>query len=96
MPTDFSNPLKIQLPYNFNSLVDYPTEILASRFQSWRTILKDLINYLKEYANVEEEIVRQQLRLQQAVGLVGGSSSSSGSTTAPFPLHHTNRNAEES
>lgn len=65
---DHSNPLAVSLPYTFNSSHEYPTEMLASRFQAWRLIIKDLVNYLKEFASVEEEIVRQQLRLQQAVG----------------------------
>lgn len=68
MSIDHSNPLAVSLPYNFTSPHEYPTEVLANRFQAWRSIIKDLLNYLKEYASVQEEIIRQQVRLQQAVG----------------------------
>lgn len=69
MVKDHSNPLSVALPYQFQSPDDYPTEILATRFQAWRAIIKDLVNYMREYASVQEEIVRQQIRLQQAVGI---------------------------
>lgn len=69
MKTDSSNPLAVTLPYQFNGPDDYPTEVLASRFQAWRYIIKDIVNYLREYSSVQEEIVRQQIRLQQAVGI---------------------------
>lgn len=62
-----ANPLVVLIPYAFPSNGDYPTEVLANRFQAWRTILKELVTYFKDYASVQEEIVRQQLRLQQAV-----------------------------
>lgn len=73
---DHKNPLLVSLPYNFTNAADYPTEVMANRIQAWRSIIKDLINYLKEYASVQEEIVRQQQRLQQAVGSPAQSSSS--------------------
>lgn len=66
---DHSNPLSVALPYQFTSPDDYPTEILATRFQAWRAIIKDIVSYMREYASVQEEIVRQQIRLQQAVGI---------------------------
>lgn len=76
MTFDHNNPLLVSLPYTFNNTSDYPTEILANRFQAWRSIIKDLVNYLKEYASVQEEIVRQQMRLQQAVGISASTVSS--------------------
>ncbi|RLV96533.1 Phosphatidylinositol 45-bisphosphate-binding protein SLM1 [Spathaspora sp. JA1] len=66
MPYDAHNPLTVSLPFNFTSEKEYPTEVMAGRFQAWRSIIKELVNYLREYANVQQEIVRQQLRLQQA------------------------------
>lgn len=66
--SNFHDPLSVALPYQFNSQDDFPTEIVAHRFQAWRYILKDLIAYLRLYASVQEEILRQQARLQQAVG----------------------------
>lgn len=68
MPYDSHNPLTVALPYNFMSSNDYPTEVMANRFVAWRSFIKELLNYFKEYASVQEEIVRQQARLQQAVG----------------------------
>lgn len=96
MNADFSNPLAVILPYNFNNLQDYPTEVLALRFQAWRSIIKDLVNYLKEYANVQEEIVRQQLRLQQAVGISSGNSGTSNSNNAPSHANHHSSNHNSS
>lgn len=69
MAKDHTNPLAVTMPYEFPSANDYPTEVLATRFQAWRSIIKDIVNYLKEYSSVQEEIVRQQIRLQQAVGI---------------------------
>ncbi|RKP32470.1 hypothetical protein METBISCDRAFT_12013 [Metschnikowia bicuspidata] len=66
--SDHRNPLSVNIPYEFKSPQDYPTEAVAARFQAYRDILKSLIAYLEQYASVEEEIVRQQARLQQAVG----------------------------
>lgn len=62
------DPLSVALPYQFSNQDDFPTEIVAHRFQAWRYILKDLIAYLRQYASVQEEILRQQARLQQTVG----------------------------
>ncbi|CCK71630.1 phosphatidylinositol 4,5-bisphosphate-binding protein KNAG_0H02160 [Huiozyma naganishii CBS 8797] len=44
-----------------------PTEVLAARFAAWRSVIKSLLGYLSETASIQEEIVRQQLRLQHAV-----------------------------
>lgn len=83
---DHSNPLAVSLPYTFNSQNDYPTEILANRFQGWRSIIKDLVNYLREFASVQEEIIRQQQRLQQAVGSVAPTSGQSNHGHVPLLL----------
>ncbi|KAG2732778.1 hypothetical protein G9P44_003768 [Scheffersomyces stipitis] len=82
MPYDPHNPLAVALPYTFNSEGEFPTEVMANRFQAWRSIIKDLVNYLKEYANVQEERVRQQIRLQQAVGISTSSSVSANSSSS--------------
>lgn len=66
--SDYRNPLSVNIPYEFKSPQDYPSEAVAARFQAYRDILKSLIDYLGQYASVQEEIVRQQVRLQQAVG----------------------------
>lgn len=87
MVTEHSNPLAVLLPYTFNSQSDYPTEVLANRFQAWRSIIKDLVNYLKEYASVQEEIVRQQMRLQQAVGISSNSGSQAGGSSSQNHTH---------
>lgn len=76
MKYDTTNPLAVQLPYNFTSVADFPTEVMAGRFSAWRSIIKDLVNYFREYASVQEEIVRQQSRLQQAVGNSSSSANS--------------------
>lgn len=91
MVTDHTNPLAVVLPYTFNSQSDYPTEVLANRFQAWRSIIKDLVNYLKEYASVQEEIVRQQMRLQQAVGISPGTSSAVSNTGHGHGSHNNHK-----
>ncbi|ODV81905.1 uncharacterized protein CANTADRAFT_44922 [Suhomyces tanzawaensis NRRL Y-17324] len=85
MTFDHNNPLQVSLPYVFTNPQDYPTEVMASRFQAWRSIIKDLVSYLKEYASVQEEIVRQQMRLQQAVG-----TSTAPPTSLGHSAHHNN------
>lgn len=65
--SDYRNPLSVNIPFEFRSANDYPNEAVAARFQAYRDILKSLITYLDQYASVQEEIVRQQSRLQQAV-----------------------------
>lgn len=44
-----------------------PTDILAARFSAWRNVIKSVIVYLTEIASIQDEIVRQQLRLSHAV-----------------------------
>ena len=58
MKPDHNNPLAVVLPYNFTNGNEYPTEVLAARFLAWRVVLKDIVTYLREDANVQEEIVR--------------------------------------
>ncbi|CAK9440002.1 uncharacterized protein LODBEIA_P41020 [Lodderomyces beijingensis] len=67
MPYDTHNPLTVSLPYNFVNNHDYPTEVMANRFSAWRAFIKEILNYFKEYSSVQEEIVRQQSRLQQSL-----------------------------
>ncbi|WLF81742.1 phosphatidylinositol 4,5-bisphosphate-binding protein [Lodderomyces elongisporus] len=69
MPYDAHNPLTVSLPYNFVNVQDYPTEVMANRFSAWRAIIKELLNYFKEYATAQEESIKQQARLQQALGV---------------------------
>ncbi|GME86116.1 unnamed protein product [[Candida] boidinii] len=59
---DPSDPLTIFMPANAN-----PTDELAARFTSWRTIIRSLIVYLKEIVSVNEEVVRQHIRLHHAI-----------------------------
>ena len=44
-----------------------PTDVLAARFSAWRNVIRSIIVYLTEIASIEDEIVRQQLRLSHAV-----------------------------
>lgn len=66
--SDPHDPLSVQVPISGN-----PTEVLASRFASWRTIIKCLLLYLRETVSVHEEVVRQQMRLQHAISFPFGS-----------------------
>lgn len=66
--SDYRNPLYVSIPYEFKTQQDFPNEAVAARFQAYRDIIKSLIAYLDQYASVQEEIVRQQVRLQHAVG----------------------------
>ncbi|CCE62479.1 hypothetical protein TPHA_0C03270 [Tetrapisispora phaffii CBS 4417] len=59
---DPRSPLVILIPTN-----SQPTDILAARFNAWRSIIKSLIGYLTEFASVQDEIVRHNLRLLQAI-----------------------------
>lgn len=77
--SNYHDPLSVALPFLFHNQDDYPTEIVAHRFQAWRYILKDLVAYLRLYASVQEEILRQQARLQQAVGASAAVASSNAS-----------------
>lgn len=65
----YANPLSVSIPNQFPSQADFPTEIIANRFQAYRSWIKDLVLYFRQYASVQEEIVRQQVRLQQAVAV---------------------------
>lgn len=59
---DITSPLVVLVPTNAQ-----PTILLAERFIAWRSIIKSLILYLTEVASVQDEIVRQQLRLAHIV-----------------------------
>lgn len=76
--SDYHNPLSVIIPNQFSSQHEFPTEVIAQRFQAYRYIVKDLVAYLRQYASVQEEIVRQQVRLQLAVGSAPSSISSPG------------------
>ncbi|SGZ38432.1 related to Phosphatidylinositol 4,5-bisphosphate-binding protein SLM2 [Hanseniaspora guilliermondii] len=55
-------PLAITVPYNLQ-----PTEILAQRFTCWKAIIKAVLVYLQETCSIQDEIVRQQIRLSHAI-----------------------------
>ncbi|KAL1889925.1 phosphatidylinositol 4,5-bisphosphate-binding protein [Ceratocystis pirilliformis] len=57
-----SSPFHCPIPTDTN-----PSEILASRFEEYRQILKDLIAYFKETGNNYESRAKAHQRLQQAV-----------------------------
>ncbi|QLG72515.1 hypothetical protein HG535_0D02230 [Zygotorulaspora mrakii] len=59
---DPRSPLVVLMPTSAQ-----PTEILANRFSAWRNIIKSIIIYLTETASIQDEIVRQQLRLTHAI-----------------------------
>lgn len=44
-----------------------PTDVLSARFSAWRNVIRSLLVYLSETASIQDEIVRQQLRLSHAV-----------------------------
>lgn len=81
--SDHHNPLSVVMPCHFSSQHDFPTEVIAQRFQAWRYIVKDLVTYLKQYSSVQEEILRQQARLQQAVGASARNPASPASNSRP-------------
>ena len=56
------NSLDLKIPAN-----GHPTEVLAARFASWRKIIRALNVYFKEYASVQDEVVRHNVRLGHAV-----------------------------
>ncbi|CAR27610.1 hypothetical protein ZYGR_0N00920 [Zygosaccharomyces rouxii] len=60
--SDPRNPLVVLMPASAQ-----PTEVLASRFSAWRSVIRSIITYLTETASIQDEIVRQQLRLTHAV-----------------------------
>lgn len=59
---DPRSPLVIMIPTNAQ-----PTEILAARFSAWRSVIKSLLIYLNEIASIQDEVVRQQVRLAHAI-----------------------------
>lgn len=85
--SDYHNPLSVIIPHEFHNHHDFPTEVVSQRFQAYRDIIKDLISYLRQYASVQEEIVRQQVRLQQAVGAPSQAVSSLSSSGEKISTH---------
>ncbi|OVF10916.1 putative phosphatidylinositol 4,5-bisphosphate-binding protein [Clavispora lusitaniae] len=83
--SDIHNPLTAVVPFQFPTQADFPTEIIAQRFQAYRYIIKDLVTYLRQFASVQEEIVRQQVRLQQAVGTSLSPNSTTNNTHGKTP-----------
>lgn len=59
---DPRSPLVVLMPTNAN-----PTEVLAQRFAAWRSIIRSLLVYLQETVSIQDELVRQHLRLQHAI-----------------------------
>ena len=86
-PAQFSNPLLITVPTKAN-----PTEILASRFNSWRIIISALSHYLKESVAVHEEIIRQQVRLHHAISFPFITQGLDGEFYQPLNTNNNNNN----
>lgn len=59
---DPRSPLVVLMPTNAN-----PTEVLSQRFAAWRGIIRSLLVYLQETVSIQDEVVRQHLRLQHAI-----------------------------
>ncbi|KAG0671747.1 Phosphoinositide PI4,5P(2) binding protein [Maudiozyma exigua] len=59
---DPRSPLVVLIPTSAQ-----PTDILAARFAAWRNIIRSILTYLTETASIQDEIVRQQLRLSHAI-----------------------------
>lgn len=59
---DPRSPLVVMIPTSAQ-----PTEVLAARFSAWRSVIKSLLIYLNEIASIQDEIVRQQVRLTHAI-----------------------------
>lgn len=91
---DHRNPLSVVIPHQFHNHTDYPTEVVAQRFQAYRDIVKDLIAYLRQYASVQEEILRQQARLQQAVGAPTAAPAGPGNASSSRSTHLRTREKE--
>lgn len=53
--------------WNGHYVREYPTEILADRFQKWKKILKGLVIYLKEVAYAQEQFARVNDQLKNSV-----------------------------
>lgn len=60
--SDPRSPFSVTVPTNSN-----PTEVLAGRFAAWRGIITSLLQYLTEIVSIQDEVVRQQIRLSHAV-----------------------------
>lgn len=59
---DPRSPLVVLMPSTAN-----PTEVLAQRFAAWRSVIRSILVYMTETVSIQDEIVRQQLRLSHAV-----------------------------
>lgn len=59
---DPRSPLAILIPTSAQ-----PTDVLSARFSAWRNVIRAILVYLSETASIQDEIVRQQLRLSHAV-----------------------------
>lgn len=59
---DPRSPLVLLMPTNAN-----PTAVLSQRFAAWRSIIRSILVYLQETVSIQDELVRQHLRLQHAV-----------------------------
>lgn len=59
---DVNNPLNVLIPTNAQ-----PTQLLADRFSAWRSVIKSILIYLTETVSIQDEIIRQQLRLSHAI-----------------------------
>ncbi|CAI4050174.1 phosphatidylinositol 4,5-bisphosphate-binding protein SKDI_14G2750 [Saccharomyces kudriavzevii IFO 1802] len=59
---DPRSPLVILIPASAQ-----PTDVLSARFSAWRQVIRAILIYLSETASIQDEIVRQQLRLSHAV-----------------------------
>lgn len=99
------NSLDLQLPTN-----GQPTEVLAFRFASWRKIIRSLNIYFKDFASVQDEVYKQNLRLTQSVNFpffqYGTASEASAAATAmevaqtvdahaPLAYHTSNMHPED-
>ncbi|CCF60213.1 hypothetical protein KAFR_0J01470 [Kazachstania africana CBS 2517] len=60
--TDPTSPTSVLVPTTAQ-----PTVLLANRFSAWRSVIKSTLIYLNEIASIQDEIVRQQLRLAQSI-----------------------------
>ncbi|CAN6624745.1 hypothetical protein TRVA0_010S00606 [Trichomonascus vanleenenianus] len=64
-----------------------PTDLLAARFSAWRKVIRQINVYLKEVAWVQDEVVRQQTRLGQAVSFPFFDQQGSSSTVGTHNTH---------
>ncbi len=83
LSSDPRSPFYTALPITAN-----PTELLAARFSGWMKIIKGLAMYFRESSSVQEEIVRQHIRLSHAVQFpffVSGSLDTNPTTSSDDP-----------